>query len=475
MSHSKRFLKSSIVFFIGNVLSKLVSVLMLPIFTSYIEKSDMGYFDYSTNMVIFFATIVFLNIWAGILRYMYDYSESCNESKAISNGFMIFLISLSVYTILQAIIRYFINIDHAILVYLFGVMTILHYIYGNIARGFGYNKLYAMSGVVSSLVAMSSNVFFIFFTSLRIESLYLSVIFGYAVQLFIIELKVGVVRRFRLSELDFSLFKELIKFCAPLSISNISNWFLLGFGRYAIISHDRFGLAANGLYSTAGRFSGLLSLITSSFILAWQDLAFSQGEEEKDKENSLYNRAIQKYLSFLALGIPLGILSIAIVFPVLINKQYSGAYQLIPLLFTATGASVFVDFFNQIFVALKRTRDSMMVYIVGAITNVVMIYLLLPNIGLQGVSVALLIANLVMISAQLFLANRVTKINLFTRELFTGIVTIAGSIVVFLAGNKLMILICLLLISTFYLILYRMRIKGLLKLMLSKRGTGHNN
>ncbi len=428
----------------------------------------MGYFDYSSTMVVFFATVVFVNIWAGILRHMYDYAEVDQQSKVITNGLVVFCMALLVYTISLSVLWSFVSFNHAVFIYLFGIMTIIHYIYGNVARGYGFNKLYALSGVVASLITMVFNILFIYLTPLRIESLYLSVIIGYFIQIFWIEWAVGLFRRFRFSSIDRSVIKALVRFCFPLSLGTLFSWLLTGFARYAIINDVRFGMEANGLYSIAGRFSALLTLISSSFILAWQELAFSQSEDEKDKDNSIYNRAIQGYSSFLTAGISVAIPAIALLFPFLINKQYADSYQLVPFLFTATGIGVFVDFYSQVFVALKRTKFTMIVYSIGALVNVVMIYVLLPRIGLHGAGIALLIANIVMISIQTYLANKITRISLFTRDLFVGLITITVSIVLFLIKNRLILIGYLLMLLILFLFLHRFRVMGLFQMVSDK-------
>jgi len=63
-----RFIRSSGIFFLGSILSKVISFFMLPIYTGYIAVEDMGYYDVSityTNMVI---SIVFFEIWSAVLR-----------------------------------------------------------------------------------------------------------------------------------------------------------------------------------------------------------------------------------------------------------------------------------------------------------------------------------------------------------------------------------------------------------------------
>ena len=45
MSLLRDFFKSSSLYFLGNVLTKLIGFLMLPIFTEYLNTNEYGYYD----------------------------------------------------------------------------------------------------------------------------------------------------------------------------------------------------------------------------------------------------------------------------------------------------------------------------------------------------------------------------------------------------------------------------------------------
>ena len=47
----KRFLKNSGVFFLGSVVSKAAMLMMLPLYTYYVDSADLGYYDLSTTCI----------------------------------------------------------------------------------------------------------------------------------------------------------------------------------------------------------------------------------------------------------------------------------------------------------------------------------------------------------------------------------------------------------------------------------------
>ena len=91
-----RFIKSSGIYFVGTVLTKLISFLLLPLYTSYISPADYGTYDLYNAYIMFLCSVLFLDIWSGIMRFMYEYAGE-NRKKPINCGFAIFTTSTILY------------------------------------------------------------------------------------------------------------------------------------------------------------------------------------------------------------------------------------------------------------------------------------------------------------------------------------------------------------------------------------------
>ena len=70
-----KFIKSSGIYFFGNILTKLISFLLLPIYTKFINPTDYGTYDLMIAYITFFTSVLFLDIWSGIMRFMFDYDK----------------------------------------------------------------------------------------------------------------------------------------------------------------------------------------------------------------------------------------------------------------------------------------------------------------------------------------------------------------------------------------------------------------
>src|SRR5690606_31343577 len=141
--HEFKILKSTIIYLLGNVLSKLIVFFLLPLYTKYIPNNDMGYYDSSIAVATFFSWVLFLYIGSGIMRFMMEKKEPQEKNIAIYSGLAIFLISLILYTLISIILGFSLSFRYYIWIVLYGFFLCISTVYGYVARGWGYNNLYA--------------------------------------------------------------------------------------------------------------------------------------------------------------------------------------------------------------------------------------------------------------------------------------------------------------------------------------------
>lgn len=414
MNETKKFIKSSAIYFAGNVLTKIISFFLLPLYTTYINSGDMGYFDLSTSYLNIIIPVVCMEIWSGILRYMFDYFNLSDKYKVIFNGLVIFSFSLFLYTLSFMAINAFCNIQYALLIFLYGLFTMIQTIYTYIARGLGFNTIFALSGIIGSFANSVSNILMILVFHMTISSLYIAMIFGLFIQAVIMEYKVHLLKNLSVHQFDKILIKELIRFSLPLCLNSACFWFLTGYNRVAI--SNRLGLEANGIYSVAGKFTAVLSLVSTCFSLAWQELVFSKGNDENKSE--FYTTAFNYYYKFLMIAIVLFLPVIQIIFPYFIGKQYQSAFSFIPLYLLATAASILSSFLGNIFGAEKQTGIVFLSTIIAAVVNVALFYLLVDSFSIQAANVSLLIGFIVNIVMRLVLLSKTYTIKLDYKIIF---------------------------------------------------------
>ena len=76
MNELKRLVKTTGVYFLGTVGTKLISFLLLPLYTAFLLPSQYGQYDVNITYATLISSVCFLDIWTGIMKYMFE-----NEMK----------------------------------------------------------------------------------------------------------------------------------------------------------------------------------------------------------------------------------------------------------------------------------------------------------------------------------------------------------------------------------------------------------
>ena len=347
-----KFAKTSGIYFFGTVLAKLVTMLLLRVYTEYIPAEDMGTYNVSINYVTFLCSVLYLDIWSGILRYFYDYHTPEGQKKPINCGFAIFGISTAAYTVILVVFGQFVTVRYLPLIYLYGLMMNLQNLLGYVARAYGKNVLYASAGLLNSFVTAALNVVLIVGLHMDYSALYLAGCVGYLSNILLVGAGVKIWTLIRPSAFEKPLFVRMLRFSLPLCVNSAAYWFLTSYNSVAV--SRMMGMEANGLYAVAIRFGSFISLFTSCFTMAWQEVSYAKEAESKESLSQFYSSAVNAYLRFMGMGAAILLPFIWLIFPLMIADGYSEARTMVPLYILATIASSVSGFLGNIFTAMKK-------------------------------------------------------------------------------------------------------------------------
>lgn len=397
-SFFSRFLKNSAIFFVGSIFSKLVSFLMLPLYTSKIPTEQMGVFDTNVTIMTIVASLCYFEIWTGVLRFLYAKTTDEEKEDIISSALHIFLISTFLFIGIALLICFLIGYSYPFLLVAYMFLYMLSNLLSFIARGSNRNVDFAVSGCICSIITVSLNVLLIVAYQFDYSALYISQIAGFTIQCIYLILrdkdKTVLGALFKQSTLK----KKLFFFCIPLCINTAAYWCLTGLNR--IIFNTLYGNEASGIFAIGSRFSSIVILVTTCFAYAWQDLSFSSTEDKnnsKDQISALYSNGSVLYFKFLFASMALILPLLKVIFPVFINSTYGEAINLIPLFIIVSLLSGFSSFLGGTFYAIKETKSVFITTIIGVIVNVGLAFPLIIAFGPNGANISTISAFLVMI------------------------------------------------------------------------------
>ncbi|WP_223559248.1 lipopolysaccharide biosynthesis protein [Chryseobacterium lathyri] len=387
----KKMFKETLTYSIGSFGSKILSFLLVPFYTYFLTKKELGEYDLLLTTISLFAPLVSLQISDATYRWLIDkeYISEDQKAKIMTNsiitlciGYLIFCIGFSIYVFFNSFQYegYFI-----VLIFLNCLLPLLQ----SILRGQGNTKQFAINGILTTFLIVIFNVVFIYVLKLNVEGVFIANIAAYTVACILILYKVKILQYFKFKYWDLELIKSMASYSLPL-IPNLMSWWAISSASKFIILHYM-GPEGNGLYAVASRFPALLLVINSVLLLPLQDRIL------KEEDNLTFNRLLGKFIMFeLALAFTLGILS-PLMTKILVSKEYFETWEYMPYLYLGVGFNAIAGFLGLKYQKEKNTLKITLTTLLGAVVSIALSIVLIQYIGLKGISISFLLGFLVVL------------------------------------------------------------------------------
>lgn len=379
---SSKILKNTLIYSIGTIGSKILSFLLVPILTFYLNKEQLGIYDLLMTLILFLSPIISFQLSESIYRFIKSDTQISNYRAVISNAFILLLLSIIVFEIIFVGINFFVNYDYFTYFSICLITSILYPVFQKIVRAFGNNKLFTAIGLFNSILILILNIFFLKFLHLGLVSLFLSLIISNLISIIVIIFNVDFFKYFSFKEYNKDKLLDLLKYSAPL-IPNSISWWLIN-------SSDKFLIALfltlndNGIYAISTKYPVILILINSIFILAFQDEKLvDTNNSDLGKESTLFNRYIDFQFTCGLLLISCSKLLISLT----VATEYSDSYKYMMFLFTGV---VFSSLSSYVGVYLMRENNTLQILkssLIGGIINILFVLLFIKSIGLYACAI----------------------------------------------------------------------------------------
>ena len=433
MNKTVRFLQTAGIYLLGNVLSKLVSFFLLPLYTNCINPDQYGSYDLIITILNMAYPIVFFQIWDSMFRFAFDYSEDEDKYSVINNSIFISFIGALIYIILAFLMYKLYKFDYFFYILILGLVQAICYIFSFSSRVFLNNKLFVFSGAVNTIVNAVTSIILIVALNWDIKALYFAPIVGSITQIIIIEIRLGIVKHIKLADISKVLIYQMLKFSIPLCIATASYWLLSGFSKVIITNY--LGSSANAMYAVTNRFASMITLFVSIFQYAWNESAYLM-HEEKNRTN-LFSKCINLFSKVIIYGTGATISFIMIIFPFFIGNNYNEALGIIPTSFLGVAFNSVASFLATLFMTEKKTNFVLTSTLIAAMFNVILSIPFTNALNLQGTIIALDISFFILMMLRFYRLNKTMKISI-NRSILISCTTLVITIVVFYFGNVLL-------------------------------------
>lgn len=377
--------KNTLIYFLGNISIKLISIIMLPMYTKYIAPADYGYYDIVLTYVSIVTAVVFLNINIGCLRFLIDAKTPADKDKIFSNVLSLFIFCSLLFTLLYVLFLQFISVKYPVYIYLYILTEALAGIYLSASRGLNKNLIFVVSGVISAIInAVISYILLIF--GWDFSALFVSMIIAGLFKISILEYSIRFISsgKWIFSQM---IIKNLLIFSVPLIFNSVSYWLCSGYSKIVILKF--LGETYNGYYAIAGKCSLVIVLLSSCFSLAWQEMSYRKTSEGDNSQ--FFSKAFESYLKIAFSAYIVILPLIYILFPFFINSAYYEAINFIALYMLWILFDMITNFLGNIITGFKRTKVVFFSTLAGGIASVISLYILTPILGITGANMALIV------------------------------------------------------------------------------------
>ena len=402
---NKRIAKKSLLYFIGNFSSKMLSSLLVPIYAFYIASEELGIYDYSQTIMNIVIPIVFVSIWEAIIRFILGNKDGKSKEKEFASSAVFTIGACIVLAIGIIIVGRFIEIHYIQYFIMMCCATALAQIWQYYARVSEKNKLYVATSVISTIVNLSLNIVLILVLKWRIEALYISYICAQLVIFIILELKLKIRKFVKVQNIDLKLLKEMIIYSAPLVVNSIATWIFSGFGR--IIIFENLGASSNGIYTFANKFVTIITTVGNVVTMAILEEAMISLRNNQLDSN--YPKTLEQifrlFLSLILVAMP----AISIFYEFIGTTEYYQSLNLLPILLLYAVLVTMSTNFGIIFKTINKNKYQVITTIAGSIVMLLISYLFLKTAGVYAVAVGQALSALVMLLGRYFISKKFVK------------------------------------------------------------------
>lgn len=462
MNRNKRMLKTTIIYFVGNFGSKILTFLLLPIYTNWLSPDQFGNMDLLLSIVPLIGPIFTLQTTESIFRFLFDCKSEDDVKKNVTSAFTIYCFGMILFLVL--FIPYCM-ITHFEYSFLFGLYFILNYLgifFQQVMRGFKQNIDYSATGVISTLVQGVTNILLIRIiaeNSLLVAPILASlciVIYG----LF----RTSLFKYLDFTKLEKPVIKEQLNYSVPLIPNQICWWFNGIVGKYIVNFFLNTG--ANGILAVATRFPNLVSTIMQIYFLAWtENSIYEFDSEDRDEYFSNNLKGLMEFMLFCMAGL---LVVIKIYFKYAIDPMYYEGVYLVPILFIAMFFNCIATFFGTVYTASKKTKDAFFTTVYAAIVNIVASYLLIGNIGIMGYALANLLSYLVLVVVRIISVRKIVSVTIRIPNFLSIISFVLSIVIYFIYNNTIILLVYGLIVFLMFVINYRTILRKLINKIQSK-------
>lgn len=382
-SREKYLLKNTFIFTIGNIATKLITFILVPLYTYMLTTMEYGVVDLITTISLVLAPVLFLNISESVMRFSLD--KDANYNQIMSTGLVIMSLAVIIGFLGIPVLQLFSTLkSYSLYIYFYTISSAISQLFLCYLRGKEKLILYTCGNIINTLTVAIFNIIFLVTLREGIEGYlkaYILANFITMIYAFIVADILSVIKKF---DINKKLTKDMLKYSLVL-VPNVFMWWIMNSADRIVITAV-IGASANGIFAIAYKIPSLMSTVAGIFNQAWSYSAIRENDSE-DKE--IYtNKIYEGFFMVISLS-ALGIMMILKPFmKIYVSEIYYCAWKYTPYLIIGFVFQSLGSFLSTSYTVNKDSKGFLFSATFGAIINIILNFLLIFKYGLIGVALA---------------------------------------------------------------------------------------
>jgi O-antigen/teichoic acid export membrane protein len=436
IAYLKRLVTTLAAYQVADVVSKFIAVLLLPVYTRYIDPAGYGEVELLANGVIFISILVRFGMIEAFLRFYFTDSDQQRRDALTRRAAAFTLIATTIVALILAAAAEPLSrivLGHTdTTIFLIAVLGL--WAFTNLELAYGILRVdeavrtYAIASLTNVLMTVAGSLVLVVALDKGPRGLLLA---NYGASTLVL-LGLWWTMRGRLRPRRASpdaggaeRLAPLLRFGLPTVPAEASVYALSLIDRYYLY-HSRSPSVA-GLYSIAVKLAGAVAFIVRAFQYAWPPLAYSVTDDSEAAR--LYGLVTTYYVLISGWAVAGLALGGRWVVRLLAAPSFYDAYKALP--WVALGWAMYGLWVVFLVIAgrARVTTRNFPAAIAGLAANVVLLLVLVPPLGIAGAGIALCGAYAAMLGVMHLLTRRLFEVAFEWRRL-AHIVLVMGGIAV---------------------------------------------
>jgi O-antigen/teichoic acid export membrane protein len=423
----KRLAKHSAIYGIGGFVSRILAVLLLPLYTHYLTRADYGRVETLTAASTVLVIALRLGITSAFFRFYFDSKQAADRVRVVRTSFW-FTMAMATAGLIAGLV---LAEPIASALAMSGHTNLVRAAAIGLWAQMNYEQLTSLFRVEERSVqfvyaSLSNIVVTVAATVVLVVGFHqhaLGVLVGNFTGTLVVYFALLAYRRYQLGlEFDRKLLRQMNKFGLPLVPSALALW-AINFIDRLFVAHYK-GQGEVGVYSVAVRVSSAIVFILIAFRTAWPAFAYSIEDDGEARRTYAY---VLTYLVLITCwaSLALGALAPWIV-DLLSAPPFHRAQEAVALLSFAAAAYAGYTVLAIGSGRARRTQFNWVVTGFGAAVNIGLNVLLIPRYGMVGAAVSTLVSYVALMIGMTLYSQRVYPVPYQWRRVLTAAGAAAG-------------------------------------------------